>query len=139
MSSIDWMAIVVGCLAVGFDLRYRRIPNWLSLAGLAGALLLHGTRHGLAGLWAALAGALVGFALFLVFYLVGGMGGGDLKLMAVFGALLGPSGIVVAAVFAAILGGLLAAAILLRHSATRAIPYAPAIVGGCWLLLWASR
>ena len=37
----------------------------------------------------ALGGTVVGFAVFLIFYLLGGMGGGDVKLMAGFGALLG--------------------------------------------------
>ncbi len=40
----------------------------------------------------ALAGAAAGFAVFLIFYLLGGMGGGDVKLMAGFGALLGAGG-----------------------------------------------
>ena len=46
-------------------------------------------KSGWPGVLTALAGTAVGFAVFLIFYLLGGMGGGDVKLMAGFGALLG--------------------------------------------------
>jgi len=79
---------------------------------------------------------------FLIFYLLNGMGGGDVKLMAGFGSLLGPGAIVWAAWFAAVAGGLMGAgyAVALALRARRrtapggqAIPYAPAIVAGVWL------
>ena len=63
------------------------------------------------------------------------MGGGDVKLMAAYGALLGPSGILLAALFAALFGGLCAAGTLLWKPRTAAIPYAPAIVLGAWVSL----
>ena len=44
--------------------------------------------------------AVIGFSIFLIFYLPGGRGGGDLKLMAGFGALLGDGHILWAALFA---------------------------------------
>jgi prepilin peptidase CpaA len=72
---------------------------------------------------------------FLLLHWLGGMGGGDVKLMAGFGALLGPSGTVVAAVLASIAGGLLAAGLLLFQPRRASIPYAPAIVLGAWLVL----
>jgi prepilin peptidase CpaA len=77
--------------------------------------------------------------MFLVFYLLGGMGGGDVKLMAGFGGLLGPSGILVATLFTGVVGGLLAAVGLVCNRKCRAIPYAPAIVLGSWLALLAGK
>jgi prepilin peptidase CpaA len=77
----------------------------------------------------------VGFAIFLVFYLAGGMGGGDIKLMAAFGALLGPAGILLGALLAAPVGGAMAAAGVMWKGRTRSIPYAPAITLGAWLAL----
>jgi prepilin peptidase CpaA len=86
----------------------------------------------------------------LIFYLLGGMGGGDVKLMAGFGALLGDGKIVPAALLAAITGGLMAMGCLgIRAVARRwrpqtglagqpsreSIPYAPAITAGVWLAL----
>src|SRR5271170_7824365 len=98
----------------------------------------------------ALAGAAAGFAVFLVFYLLGGMGGGDVKLMAGFGALLGTGRLIEAALWTAGAGGLLALGVLAYRSVKRrfvpggkietaeekesgeAIPYSTAITLGVW-------
>ena len=52
-------------------------------------LVLQTVQHGWRGAGSALLGTLAGASVFLIFYLLGGMGGGDVKLMAGFGALLG--------------------------------------------------
>jgi prepilin peptidase CpaA len=93
-----------------------------------------------------LSGAAAGFAVFLVFFLAGGMGGGDIKLMAALGSCVGPAQILQAAWLAAMCGGLLAAGYLLWNWRRRrrrpgasafagepAIPYAPAICAGVLL------
>jgi prepilin peptidase CpaA len=99
-------------------------------------------QQGWHGALAASLGTLLGFTVFLIFYLLNGMGGGDVKLMAGFGSLLGPSAIFRAAWFAAVAGGLMAAGYWAalawrgRRGAApggQAIPYAPAIVAGVWL------
>jgi prepilin peptidase CpaA len=128
------IAIGVGVAAVVWDLGWRRIPDWLTAAGLACGLgcAVWGGWHGLG---MAAAGTLVGFLILLPFHLCGAMGGGDVKLMAAYGALLGPSGILLAALFAAVLGGLSAAGTLMLKPRETAIPYAPAIVLGAWLSL----
>ena len=104
--------------------------------------VLHTALEGWHGAFTAGWGAVLGFAVFLIFYLLNGMGGGDVKLMAGFGSLLGPGAIFWAAWFAAVAGGVMAVgyAIALalrarRHGAAggQAIPYAPAIVAGVWL------
>jgi prepilin peptidase CpaA len=128
------LALTLGSLAVFEDIRSRNIPNWLTVSSFAAALLYQGISRGLAGFGMALLGSLLGFAIFLIFYWLGGLGAGDIKLMAAFGALLGPYGILLAALLAAIIGAVLAAGV----SALRrrpAIPYAPAIVLGAWLAL----
>ena len=80
--------------AIWSDLRRRRIPNRLVGAGLAYALAfnaLHASHlSGGVGLPQALAGMLLGFALTVPFYLMRGMAAGDVKLMAMCGAFLGP-------------------------------------------------
>jgi len=84
------VCLLVGVAASIEDLWRRRISNLTIVAGLGAGLIaqvmLCGWWRG-AGIW--LAGAAAGFAVFLVFYLAGGMGGGDIKLMAAFGACLG--------------------------------------------------
>jgi prepilin peptidase CpaA len=134
MTAAVYVAAGLGAAAVVADLAHRRVPNWLTAAGLAGGLgcAAWGGWHPLG---MAVAGAGVGFAILLPFNLCGAMGGGDVKLMAAYGALLGPSGILLAALFAAVLGGLSAAATLLWKPRMAAIPYAPAIVLGAWMSL----
>ena len=128
-------AVAVGCAAVVGDLRSRTIPNWLSATGAAAGVVCGVWSAGAHGLLMALAGAAVGFAIFFVWHWMGGLGGGDVKLMAAFGALLGPSEIVIAAVLAAIAGAGLAVAVALWKPKAATIPYAPAIVAGVWLVL----
>jgi prepilin peptidase CpaA len=151
MSPQVWIAVMVGVAASAEDLLRRRISNWTPAAALAGGLVYHTATGGWRGTLAALAGALSGFAVFLVFYLLGGMGGGDVKLMAGFGAVLGAGRLLEAALWTAAVGGLLAAAIVAWNAirklwrrgdgkaqpAPRAesIPYAPAITIGAWLAL----
>src|SRR5512144_2951224 len=76
-------------LATGFDLRERRIPNWLSGLGLAGALAAAPTDAGI-GLPAALCGAGLGLGALFIPFTLGAVGGGDVKFAAVAGAWLGP-------------------------------------------------
>jgi prepilin peptidase CpaA len=142
------IAILVGVAAAVDDLARRQIANWIPAAALAGGLAWQIGQHGWWGWLHALGGAVVGFSVFLIFYLLGGMGGGDIKLMAGFGALLGAGRLLEAALWTAGTGGLLALGVLafrsLRKRAGAAvpvgpsgesIPYAPAIALGVWLSL----
>jgi len=100
-------AAVAGAACVT-DLRSRRIPNVLTL-GAAGAALAYGLlTEGLTGLGWAAAGWAAGLAVFLPFFLLRGLGGGDVKLMAALGAWLGPMPVVWVGLYAALAGGPLA-------------------------------
>jgi prepilin peptidase CpaA len=139
MTAANWAVLVLGGIAVFEDLRRRQIPNWLTGAGVMAGFVCGAAKSGWDGLGMAAGGAAAGFLLFLIFYLLGGMGAGDIKLLSAFGALLGPSGTVIAGVLAAAAGALLAGAILLLKPRTRAIPYAPAIVAGAWLAMLGGK
>jgi prepilin peptidase CpaA len=156
MNTQIWIAILVGLAAMIDDLARRHIANWIPAAALAGGFGWQIGRDGWHGAWTALLGALVGFGVFLIFYLLGGMGGGDVKLMSGFGALLGTTGVLEAALWTAGVGGVFALVVLgwktLRKKFTgnasrtlelsdeqklkeSSIPYAPAIAFGVWLSL----
>jgi prepilin peptidase CpaA len=77
-------------LCVASDLRTRRIPNLLSGVGMAVGLVLNGIYFGSHGLLASGGGLLVTVALLLFPFAMGGIGGGDVKMMGAIGALLGP-------------------------------------------------
>ncbi len=148
MSAEILVAVAVGVAAIIEDLKRGKISNWIPIAALAGGLLCQLGRHGWRGAGVAAVGAVSGFAVFLIFYLLGGMGGGDVKLMAGFGALLGAGRLLEAAFWIALIGGLMAVAVIgiswarSRRSgqpgarvSPKTIPYAPAIALGVWLAL----
>lgn len=97
--------LVVLAAAVISDLRRHRIANALTLPALLIALALQIYGDGWIGLGAGVLGALIGFAALVVFYVARVMGAGDVKLLAVTGAFLGPHGALIAAVTALIAGG----------------------------------
>ncbi len=149
MSTPTALAAVLGFAASAADLRGGTVPNWLTYSGVFCGLMWYWATDGLRGAGFSLVGAAAGFASLLVFFLLGGMGGGDVKLMAAFGALVGPSVIVQALIWIAVLGGIGAAgSVFWRAWRSRTwssgmsqrefIPYAPAISGGVWLTLLAS-
>jgi prepilin peptidase CpaA len=138
---VGW-AVFIGLVAAVEDLRRRQIPNWIPLLAIVGGIGIAALEKGLTGAGSALAGMVAGFLVFFVFYALGAMGGGDVKLMAGFGAVLGWSLIWEASLWTAAAGGLLALLAVgvsaLRGKANgqaEAIPYAPAIAAGCWLAL----
>lgn len=71
------------------DFRSRRLPNWLTVPALAAALLTHTIMNGFTGLGFSLLGFASGFGVLLILWLIGGAGGGDVKLMSALGAWLG--------------------------------------------------
>ena len=94
--------------AVVFDVRSHRIPNWLVFAGLLIGIAFHTFLSYEWGLGYALKGAAVGFGLFLPLYVLRGMGAGDVKLMAMVGAFLGPASALGAVLTTLVAGGVLA-------------------------------
>ena len=107
--------LLVLLLAAMIDLRTFRIPNLITMPFAIGALTYYGVRYGYAGLLFSLAGFGVGLLLLLVPYMLGGLGGGDVKLLGMAGAFLGPRAVVSAFFFIAIVGGIYAVGVLLLH------------------------
>lgn len=84
-----FFVFVITTAAMVMDLKWRRIPNWLTVSALALALIFHGFTNGTAGLLTSAGGFCVGFGFLFVLWCVGGGGGGDVKLMGAIGAWLG--------------------------------------------------
>ena len=118
LASVSLSALVSD--AAAWDIRSRRIPNWLVGIGLLVALLLQCASHGVAsGAWHWLGGFVTGFGLLIVFYLAGGVGAGDVKLMGAVGAFLGPAAALMATVVSCLAGGLLALGWMLLGRSSR--------------------
>jgi prepilin peptidase CpaA len=110
--AIDVCALLLLVLCAGWDVRYRRIPNWATLPGVALGLGLNGLFLGWQGLKVSGLGLLVGFGSLLVLFVLGWMGGGDVKLMAAVGALKGYP-FVVSALFYSLIVGVVIGVVLL--------------------------
>ncbi|HJS42610.1 MAG TPA: prepilin peptidase [Gemmatimonadales bacterium] len=107
-------------LSVWFDVRYRRIPNLLTVAGLGAAIVLRALL-GFSAVVEGVEGAVVGLALALVPFALGMLGGGDVKLLAAVGGFMGPSRLIGAFLAIALVGGVLALLEALRRRAAREV------------------
>ena len=101
-------AVLVALAGAVTDVRSARIPNKLTYAALLVALSLRSTLLGLSGLKSGALGMLIAGGLFLVLFVLGAMGGGDMKLMAAVGAWVGSTQVATLILAAAIAGGILA-------------------------------
>lgn len=101
-------ALIIALTACILDLRTGRIPNWLTFGGSALGIVAATFVGGASAAGPHLLGWAIGLAVFLPVFVLGGLGAGDVKLMACLGAWLGPVGVLWTALYAAIAGGLLA-------------------------------
>jgi prepilin peptidase CpaA len=121
------LALLLGLMAaaVWHDVRARRIPNTLVLPGALAGLALQGvlpagaglyaTPFGALGVLAGLAGLALGLAILLPMYMLGTMGAGDVKLMAMAGAFLGPQQVLGAGLLTLVAGGVLGLAVAVQR------------------------
>ncbi|SDF83673.1 A24 family peptidase [Terriglobus roseus] len=110
----SYTAAVALCAAV-MDVRSRRIPNWFTLPTLVGALILQVTIGGLHALALSFVASVLAGSLFLVLFLAGGMGGGDVKLIAAIAAGIGLSNTGALLVLTALCGGVMAIVVIVWH------------------------
>jgi prepilin peptidase CpaA len=109
--------LIVACIT---DVRWRRVPNKLVLLlTILGLAFSAWSNPWLPGVARAATGLLVGFAIWIGFYLVGGMGAGDVKLFAAAATWLGPTGAWQASLVAALLGGVLSLGALIAQRRLR--------------------
>lgn len=102
-----------------YDLRERRIPNWLSLGGLSAAFGLNLVLHQVSGFWQSLGGLVLAFVIYFCLYWLRAMGAGDVKMMAAVGAIVGPRNWIVIFLFSALIGGLLGIVLVLWRGRVR--------------------
>lgn len=126
-------------IALSFiDIDYKILPDKLTLTGLAGGLILAFFRpdlHPLQAISGVLAGG--GFLLALALLSRGGLGGGDIKMMAFVGSLIGPIQVLVAIFLGAFLGliahlpGIIAGNVNMKTS----LPFGPFLAAAS-LIMW---
>lgn len=139
MTSPAAIAVVVAVLACASDLRTRRIPNVLTLGVAAIAMASQGILGGADALLVSVKGWLVGVALFFPFFAVGGLGGGDVKLLGALGACLGPGAAAWVAFYSSLAGGLMAIFVGIRAGYLGQALRNLAFMGTFWLTVGFKR
>jgi prepilin peptidase CpaA len=163
MHAISWWPVFIAVIVATIsDIRSRKIPNWLVVPFLLSGLAVSAVVEGWHGLEQSTLGILLAAVAVGIFYALGGMGMGDVKLCAAIGAWIGPGQLGLALVMTGFAGGVMALAwavyggflreslegagdlifgmrkrgfrphdtLLLTNTATRRMPYAPAICVG---------
>jgi prepilin peptidase CpaA len=104
-TALKVLLIAIVLVAAIYDLRFRRIPNWLNLSGVILGLVVNTVLFGRRGLMLAFFGIVLSLLIYVPLYLIRGMGAGDVKLMAAVGAIAGPWNWFAIFVATALLGG----------------------------------
>jgi prepilin peptidase CpaA len=113
---VHLVALAIAACACVTDIRSRRIPNLLTFGGALAGVLFHVMTDSTHGLLISTTGWVVGLIVYLLPFLLGGLGAGDVKLVAALGAWLGPQAVAWLALYAGVAGGVAALAVGLFHS-----------------------
>ena len=116
--NITLLALIL--VAAVYDILYRRIPNWLTISGVAAGLALNTFLYeGWPGLRLSMLGVAVGLGAYFVLYSLRAMGAGDVKLMAAIGALVGARDWFGIFLLTAIIGGIAGLVLVATHGRIR--------------------
>jgi prepilin peptidase CpaA len=109
--------ILLVILLISFytDVKSRKILNIVTLPAILFAFVYYLSFQGLDGFLFSGKGFLVGLGLLILPYMLGGMGAGDVKLMASIGALMGTSFVFYSFIYTALIGGLIAVALIIKQ------------------------
>ena len=114
MAKTLWILAAAFAVTAGItDFRNRKIPNWLTYPAIPIAILLHWITAGGHAALLSLAGAAVGLGVLLPFVLLGGLGGGDWKLVGALGAFFEPRGLVPVLILTVMINGIIALGLVL--------------------------
>jgi prepilin peptidase CpaA len=112
-----WLVAVLLIWAAWIDGRELRVPNWLTFPMVLSGIAFNFATDGFGGLGFALLGMVVGLVCLMPLYSVGGMGAGDVKLMAGMGAWLGWQVTAYSFVATVVVGAVMAVLMVLRRRA----------------------
>ncbi|MDK2785234.1 MAG: prepilin peptidase CpaA [Bacillota bacterium] len=114
MATADYFLILVVAVCTYTDFKCRKIYNAVLFPAAAIGFASNFYAGGLAGGLTAVKGMMLGMALLLVPFIMGGMGAGDVKLLGVVGAFKGPDFVWAVFLYTAIVGGVISIIIMIR-------------------------
>lgn len=157
---VDITLSVVLFIPLYYDIKYGIIPNCFILSLFLSGLIINIYLNGAAGIFITIGGFSLGLLIFLVPFLLGGLGAGDVKLVAAIGALKGAYFILWDSFFIAVIGGVISLFVLIKENKlgkvmklfnkliyliplddlvkqdeAESFPYGLAIVFGTWVFL----
>jgi prepilin peptidase CpaA len=112
-----WLVTIVLIVAAVIDGFELKVPNWVTFPFILTGWLYSTAAFGWEGLGWSLLGTVIGLALLLPLYAIGGMGAGDVKLLAGVGAWVYGTHTVYAFAATAIVGAVLAVGMVLARRA----------------------
>ena len=112
-----WFVTLALVVAAWIDGKQLRVPNWLTFSFVGSGWIYSVAAFGWEGLWWSLGGTLVGLALLLPAYAIGGMGAGDVKLLAGIGAWMYTTHTLYAFIWTAVVGAVMAVAMVVYSKA----------------------
>ncbi len=107
-------ALIVGLMAAGWDLKCRKIPNWLTFPGIMAGIILN-LLFNPRDWYFPFLGLIAGFLILIIPFVMGGIGAGDVKLLMALGAFLGAGAVIRIGLYGAVAGGLISLAALVKH------------------------
>lgn len=113
-SLADILLIIILLISLYTDLRFGKIYNKITFSGMILGVLINMNISGWKGLIFSLEGLALGILIFFIPFSLGGLGAGDVKLVATVGAIKGPLFVLVSALFSAISGGIIAIFFMLK-------------------------
>jgi len=110
-----WLLSAILIAAAIIDGWILKVPNWLTVPLVVAGWTAAAYCHGFQGLGWSMAGTAVGLCVLLPAYAIGGMGAGDVKLMAGIGAWIGATATFYAFCVSAVVGGAIAVVMVLAR------------------------
>jgi prepilin peptidase CpaA len=101
-------------VAAVYDVRYRRIPNWLTVGGVLAGSIANMLYAGWPGLGLSMAGLALSFTVYILLYILRAMGAGDVKLHAAVGATVGWQNWLGIFVITSIIGALMSLIVIIQ-------------------------
>jgi prepilin peptidase CpaA len=113
--AFDILLVTILIICFTTDLKEQKIYNKVIFPGFMGAFALNLIYYGTSGIKVFFVGFAAGFVILIIPYLLGGIGAGDVKLLALIGAIKGSSFALNSALYMAVIGGAIALGVILFH------------------------